>query len=174
MDQSALIERISTLSQLLLNNQQQLAGIQEVTAGLKQQLETAKQHNIEAEANGSSDAATRVIELQRETRILNHLIKQYEATIEVIMTKFRLQTVRGGVGPNSKAKAKYADEADRKLAAEQAANEELRQENIRLQAKLQESIQVMRLALLAYDDADPEGLAQATKTSLIHTVVTNE
>ncbi|KAJ3282713.1 hypothetical protein HDU79_009703 [Rhizoclosmatium sp. JEL0117] len=169
MDQSALIERISTLSQLLLNNQQQLAGIQEVTAGLKQQLETAKQHNIEAEANGSSDAATRVIELQRETRILNHLIKQYEATIEVIMTKFRLQT-----DLIQKQKQSMQIEADRKLAAEQAANEELRQENIRLQAKLQESIQVMRLALLAYDDADPEGLAQATKTSLIHTVVTNE
>ncbi|KAJ3121934.1 hypothetical protein HK100_012181 [Physocladia obscura] len=147
--QTLLIDRISTLAALLQHNQQQLSLLQDSSQSLKHQLQVARQQALEAEANGSSDAASRVAELQRETRILNQLTKQYEATIEVIMSKFRLQT-----DMIQKEKERMKREAEMELAEERAANEELRRENIQLQIQLQHSVHVVREALLAYEQDD--------------------
>ncbi|KAJ3073783.1 hypothetical protein HDU98_000703 [Podochytrium sp. JEL0797] len=161
--EAALVDRISTLSQVLQHNQAQLAGLQDVTAGLKLQLETARAQALEAEASGSSDATVRARELQRETRILNHLIKQYEATIEVIMAKFRLQT-----DLIQKQKQTLQQEFDVKLAEERAANEALRQENIQLQMRLQESVDVIRRALDAHEEEESAELNEVAKKELAH------
>ncbi|KAJ3211586.1 hypothetical protein HDU82_005513 [Entophlyctis luteolus] len=97
------------------------------------------------------DARTRILELQRETRILHQLTKQYEATIEVIMSKFRLQA-----DLVQKEKERMKREADAELAQQMEMNADLRQENVELQTKLYESVEVIRMALQAQGE-DEEG-----------------
>ncbi|KAI8838888.1 hypothetical protein BJ741DRAFT_600882 [Chytriomyces cf. hyalinus JEL632] len=164
-NQNALVERITTLSNLLHQNQQQVLHLQDSTAVLKVQLEAAREQALENEATGCSDTGSRIIELQRENKILNNLIKQYEASIEAIMIKFRLQT-----DLVQKRKHSMQREADAELAKEKAVNDELRRENILLAAKLNESVNVIRLALVAHDndDDDDERDAGLRGASLLH------
>ncbi|KAI8610608.1 hypothetical protein BC830DRAFT_1144955 [Chytriomyces sp. MP71] len=127
----------------------------------QQQLEAAREQALENEITGSTDACTRLIDLQRENKILSNLVKQYEATIEVIMGKFRLQT-----DLVHKQKIAIQRECDFELAKEKQLNDELRKENIALADKLQESVDVVRFVLANSEDEAEGGGMHAH--SLLH------
>ncbi|KAJ3275221.1 hypothetical protein HDV01_000946 [Terramyces sp. JEL0728] len=81
-----------------------------------------------------------------EPQVLNHLLKQYESTLDIIMKKFRLQTIL-----IQKEKQSFKKDFILKLEKEQQENEELRQENKELKEKLLNFVSITR-ELLKEDD----------------------
>ncbi|KAJ3117716.1 hypothetical protein HDU96_005846 [Phlyctochytrium bullatum] len=84
------------------------------------------------------------VELLKENRVLNQLIRQYEATLEVVMSKFRAQT-----SLIQREKKVLQDEWHANLLAARAENDSLRKENILLSEQLEESMKAIRQALQA-------------------------
>ncbi|OAJ44899.1 hypothetical protein BDEG_28082 [Batrachochytrium dendrobatidis JEL423] len=102
-------------------------------------------------------------DLQRENQVLSQLVKQYESTLEIIMSKFRSQTHL-----IQQERQELRDNTDRILDQERTENELLREENTRLTEHLGKCIQVMREASSANDEADVAmlvaGLAKENET----------
>ncbi|KAJ3196155.1 hypothetical protein HK101_009895 [Irineochytrium annulatum] len=107
-----------------------LAGNREIIAELKAKIQVLR-----------VDADTKYSELLKENRLLNQLIKQYESTLEVIMAKFRVQTA-------------LQIEWSRNLDQERQENSRLRLENVRLSERLDESVNVIRMAIEADDETE--------------------
>ncbi|KAJ3094838.1 hypothetical protein HDU97_007531 [Phlyctochytrium planicorne] len=94
-------------------------------------------------------------DLLRENRILNQLIKQYESTMDVIMAKFRAQTVESQpVTLIQKEKQALQNDWNQNLMAERNENMKLRKENILLSEQLEAALSAIRNALQASSNED--------------------
>ena len=90
-------------------------------------------------------------DLQKENHILNHLIKQYEATLDVVMAKFRTQTQHMQLDSYDAQR-----EVMQMLDAERVENSLLRADNVRLAEQLTLCVQMVReaVSLMDTDSAD--------------------
>ncbi|TPX71513.1 hypothetical protein SpCBS45565_g01042 [Spizellomyces sp. 'palustris'] len=105
---------------------------------------------------------TRYAELQKENQLLNQLIKQYESTLEIVMSKFRSQAQS-----IQKEKRELQLKLERTLEEERAINTTLRTENTTLQEQLDSCIRVIREAV-SMDEVDMDmvvsGMAKENET----------
>ncbi|KAJ3322572.1 hypothetical protein HDV06_002949 [Boothiomyces sp. JEL0866] len=108
---------------------------------LNLKIEDLKDYTLTADEN-----IIKYKQLQKENTVLNHLLKQYESTLDIIMKKFRLQTIL-----IQKEKQSFKKDFLLKLEKEQMENEELRQENKELKEKLLNFVSITR-ELLKEDD----------------------
>ncbi|KAJ3255047.1 hypothetical protein HK103_006667 [Boothiomyces macroporosus] len=108
---------------------------------LNLKIEDLKDYTLTADEN-----IIKYKQLQKENNVLNHLLKQYESTLDIIMKKFRLQTIL-----IQKEKQSFKKDFILKLEKEQFENEELRQENKELKEKLLNFVSITR-ELLKEDD----------------------
>ncbi|KNC97919.1 uncharacterized protein SPPG_06909 [Spizellomyces punctatus DAOM BR117] len=105
---------------------------------------------------------TRYAELQKENQLLNQLIKQYESTLEIVMSKFRSQAQS-----IQKEKRELQLKLERTLEEERAINTTLRTENKTLQEQLDSCMRVIREAV-SVDEVDMDmvvsGMAKENET----------
>eukprot|EP00842_Homolaphlyctis_polyrhiza_P004535 jgi/Hompol1/5082/HPOL_004161-RA len=102
-------------------------------------------------------------ELLKESQVLAQLVKQYESTLEVVMSKFRAQTNLA-----QRERQETRKDIERMLEEERKENALLRMENTRLADYLSRSVQVMRQAISIDDESDVSrlvsGLAKENET----------
>lgn len=144
-----LERKIKTLVAILQSNQDAISTLRAESQSLKEQIEASRSNPdaIYLYDLPPGDDATKVLELVKENRTMNQLLKQYESTLEIIMSKFRAQT-----SAIYAEKQSILDEAGRLLEQERTENRKLREENLRLTEQLDESTEVIRRALHSMDD----------------------
>ncbi|KAI9092669.1 hypothetical protein DFS34DRAFT_632722 [Phlyctochytrium arcticum] len=101
-------------------------------------------------------------DIQRENQLLNQTIKQYETTLEILMTKFRSQA-----HSIQKEKHDLQLKLEHTLQEERVNNTSLKNENTILQEQLSNCLRVMREALNADDvnvDVVLGGMAKENET----------
>nr|KAJ3421243.1 hypothetical protein HK105_004128 [Polyrhizophydium stewartii] len=92
-----LYAKLQLLSEQWRQNTSELGQLQEKAAELQAAVPALAKGGEQAlapYAPTKDDDRIRFKELQKENRILSQLVKQHESTLEVVMSKFRLQTVR--------------------------------------------------------------------------------
>ncbi|KAJ3406250.1 hypothetical protein HDV05_006114 [Chytridiales sp. JEL 0842] len=157
-----VVDKLQTLVSQLEANRSEVARLSDLAHSLKEQVDGCKLVRADQEEwDGVPGDHSNFIDLVKENRSLNQTIKQYEATMGVIMSKFRLQAT--SINKEKEALQKTARQL---LEDEREQNQKLREENTRLVEKLEESFNVIRQALRADAEDDEEEYGDEAVDSL--------
>ncbi|KAJ3279331.1 hypothetical protein HK104_001555 [Borealophlyctis nickersoniae] len=151
-------DKLSLLSTRLESNRDLIQSLQAQASALREQLLDGQPSSGGGSGRdrGSVDFAdydTRFAELQKENQLLNQTIKQYESTLEIVMSKFRAQTQT-----IQRERHEVQRQLERVLEDERQTNRALREENLVLQERLDTSLRVMREAVRVDEETDVNSL----------------
>ncbi|KAJ3129553.1 hypothetical protein HK098_001029 [Nowakowskiella sp. JEL0407] len=139
-----LAEKLNTLSIHLQSNRYVVNGLYNQAKQLREKAlnQEVLENELSKVPHDPAEYETKYLELQRENQVLNHLIKEYDSAMHIIMSKYRAKT-----DSFHREKQELQLQFDKALDQEKIYNENLTLENLNLRHQLHSSFEVIRTAL---------------------------